>query len=52
MSDQTEQASAFDFEGWAILELMGHRRMAGFVRLNGPMIRIDVHDEQKPVMSE
>lgn len=34
------------FEGWAILELMGHRRLAGFVRdvemFGGRMCRIDV----------
>lgn len=37
------------FEGWAILELMGHRRLGGFVsegRLGGaPMVRIDVPGE-------
>lgn len=47
-----EQVSAFDFEGWAILELMGHRKLGGFVRMNGPLIRIDVHDESKPVMTQ
>src|SRR5690242_8772608 len=44
--------SAFDFEGWAILELMGHRKLGGFVRMNGPLIRIDVHDEEKPVATQ
>lgn len=47
-----EQVSAFEFEGWAILELMGHRKMGGYVRMNGPLIRIDVHDEAKPVMTQ
>ena len=47
-----EQVSAFEFEGWAILELMGHRKLGGYVRLNGPLIRIDCHDESKPVMTQ
>ncbi len=49
---EQEQVSAFEFEGWAILELMGHRKMGGYVRLNGPLIRIDAHDESKPVMTQ
>ena len=55
MVDQEEQLSAFEFEGWAILELMAHRKLrklGGFVRLNGPLIRIDCHDESKPVMTQ
>src|SRR5882757_10802602 len=44
--------TAFEFEGWAILELMGHRKLGGFVRMNGPLIRIDCHDENKPVMTQ
>lgn len=36
------------YEGWAILELMGHRRLGGYVsevELAGSrMLRIDVHD--------
>ncbi|HLW71566.1 MAG TPA: hypothetical protein VKS22_13200 [Candidatus Binataceae bacterium] len=51
MAEQ-EQVSAFEFEGWAILELMGHRKLGGYVRLNGPLIRIDVHDEKQPVMTQ
>ena len=35
-----------EFEGWAILELMGHRKMAGYVReveiAGQGMLRIDV----------
>jgi hypothetical protein len=34
------------FEGWAILELMGHRRLAGYVQeatiAGGAFVRIDV----------
>lgn len=34
------------FEGWAILELMGHRRLAGYLReqsvAGAAMVRIDV----------
>jgi len=52
MAETEEQISAFEFEGWAILELMGHRKMGGYVRLNGPLIRIDAHDETKPVMTQ
>jgi hypothetical protein len=40
----TEKQS--DFEGWAILELMGHRRLGGHVRVTelggAPLFRIDV----------
>jgi len=49
---EEEQVSAFEFEGWAILELMGHRKMGGYVRMNGPLIRIDAHDESRPVMTQ
>jgi hypothetical protein len=39
------------FEGWAILELMGHRKLAGFVReqqfAGAGMIRVDVPGEQR-----
>lgn len=39
-------AEASEFEGWAILELMGHRRLAGYVRpveiAGAGMLRIDV----------
>lgn len=35
------------FEGWAILELMGHRRLAGYVReqeiAGAGMLRLDIH---------
>jgi hypothetical protein len=40
------EASAASFEGWAILELMGHRRLAGYVSeelVGGScMIRLDI----------
>lgn len=36
------------FEGWAILELMGHRRLAGYVQeaelAGGAFLRLDVPD--------
>lgn len=41
MSDETTA-----YEGWAVLELMGHRRLAGYVRevvqYGTPMCRLDV----------
>ena len=44
MTERTET-----FEGWAILELMGHRRLAGFLReqeiAGAAFIRIDVPGE-------
>lgn len=44
MPDQRET-----FEGWAILELMGHRRLGGYVReqqiAGAAFIRIDVHGD-------
>lgn len=43
MSDAVEKQS---FAGWAILELMGHRRLGGYVQqeelFGSPMCRIDV----------
>ena len=40
------------FEGWAILELMGHRRLAGYVReqelAGGAFLRIDVPATVEP----
>jgi hypothetical protein len=48
MTEKTET-----FEGWAILELMGHRRLAGFVReqeiAGAGMLRIDVPGEGEEV---
>lgn len=39
------------FEGWCILELMGHRRLGGYVRqqeiAGAAMLRIDVPDGDK-----
>ena len=41
-----EKTERQEFEGWCVLELMGHRRLAGFVREatigGGSFIRIDV----------
>lgn len=38
------------YEGWAILELMGHRRLAGFIAeatiAGGAMLRIDVPGDE------
>ena len=43
------EPAADKFEGWAILELMGHRRLAGYVReqeiAGAGMLRIDVPGE-------
>lgn len=45
MSDHTTGADA-PFEGWAVLELMGHRRLVGYVRettlAGAGVLRIDV----------
>lgn len=42
-------ASETPFEGWAILELMGHRRLAGYLQeatlAGGSFIRIDIAEE-------
>lgn len=44
----TENQTQSEFEGWAILELMGHRKLAGYVRevtiAGAPMIRLDILD--------
>lgn len=45
------------FEGWAVLELMGHRKLGGYVTvteaLGAPMLRIDVPGEDgKPVATQ
>jgi len=45
------------FEEWAILELMGHRRIAGFVREqtigSASFIRIDVFvEDEKPIATQ
>ena len=45
-----------NFEGWAILELMGHRRLAGFISeatvAGAALLRIDVHQETEPVATQ
>lgn len=44
------------FEGWAILELMGHRRLAGYVReqeiAGAGMLRLDIHDQDRGVITQ
>lgn len=41
------------FEGWAILELMGHRQRPGLVKeveiAGGKMLRVDIHGEADTV---
>jgi hypothetical protein len=42
-------SEATDFEGWAILEIMGHRKLGGYVRpatvAGAAMLRVDVPAE-------
>jgi hypothetical protein len=44
------------FEGWAILEIMGHRTRPGFVQeveiAGGKMLRVDIHGEEDVVVTE
>jgi hypothetical protein len=44
------------FEGWVILELMGHRRLAGYIQeatiAGGSFVRIDVPGEPGPTGQE
>ena len=44
------------FEGWAILELMGHRRLAGYVTevevAGAGMLRLDVSVDDEPVATQ
>lgn len=51
MSAETLEADKY--EGWSILELMGHRRLPGYVKvvqLGGtPMFQIDIPTDPKPV---
>jgi len=50
----TEESTAF--EGWAIVELMGHRRLAGHVseqQIAGTaFLRLDVHDPDGEVVTQ
>lgn len=45
----TDEQKSGAYEGWAILELMGHRRLAGFVsevaQYGTAMVRIDIPSE-------
>lgn len=56
METAMENGSKASFEGWAVLELMGHRRLGGFVtavELAGAgMLRIDVPGEQGNVATQ
>jgi len=42
------------FEGWCLLELMGHRKLAGFVReatiAGGSFVRIDIPGREGPAV--
>lgn len=53
-TDRIVRGEAFD--GWAIVELMGHRVRAGQVRevelAGGKMLRVDVHCEDGVVLTE
>jgi len=46
------------YEGWAIVEIMGHRRLAGFVRevemYGGKLLRIDSYEgtNEAPTMTQ
>lgn len=49
-------ADAPTFEGWAILELMGHRRLGGYVQeatvAGSGFLRIDVPGDGEPIASQ
>jgi hypothetical protein len=49
-------AEADAFEGWAILELMGHRRLAGWIQeqqiAGAAFIRLDVPGDEGPVATQ
>jgi hypothetical protein len=44
------------FEGWAIVELMGHRKLGGHVTeqeiAGAAFLRLDVHAQDKPVATQ
>jgi hypothetical protein len=44
------------FEGWAIVELMGHRRIAGYVKeetiAGAGLLRVDIPNGKKTVMTQ
>jgi endonuclease I len=43
-------AEKFEYEGWAILELFGHRRLGGKVTIaelgGAQLLRLDIHEKQ------
>jgi hypothetical protein len=50
------QMSDESYQGWSILELMGHRRLGGFAReveiAGASFIQIDVPDDGGPPMTQ
>lgn len=48
----SDSEAATGFEGWAIVELMGHRRLAGYVKpapmFGTELLRIDIPGEDGP----
>lgn len=52
MADENRE----EFEGWALLELMGHRKLAGYVKpatiAGAGVIRIDVPGENEAVATQ
>ena len=44
------------FEGWAILELMGHRRLAGFLSeqeiAGASFLRLDIHTDSQAIVTQ
>lgn len=46
----TTETKIPEFEGWAVVEIMGHKRLAGYVRevavFGTPMLRIDIPGEE------
>lgn len=52
----TTEPTEKPFEGWAILELMGHRTRPGYVKevemAGGKMMRIDIHISEEVCVTE
>lgn len=44
------------FEGWAVVELMGHRRLAGFISeqqiAGAAFLRLDVHGTEAEIVTQ
>lgn len=49
----TEPRSETEFEGWCVVELMGHRKLAGFARqvdlFGASMLRLDVPADEESI---